>query len=167
MKKIFSIFVFLVLFLLTVNCLVPTVTLAQTFNPNSPPNTYQSKENPLYWKNRPPFAGYWQQDVYYKIDARIDDSADVIDGTETIEYWNNSPDTLNYVYFHLYQNFTVTGSYYADLVKNNHVKEKFGHYESQGLGCKVESIQSGSADLKTEMDNTIMKVYLLHPLLPN
>ncbi len=159
MKKILILSLFILLFSLLVS--------AQSFNPNSPPNTFQSSENPLYWKNRPPFPGYWQQDVSYKIDASIDDSADIITGSETIQYWNNSPDTLDYVYFHLYQNFTVTGSYYADLVKENNVKEKFGKYESQGLGCKVESIQSNGIDLKTEPDNTIMKVYLLHPLLPN
>ena len=114
-----------------------------------------------------PFAGYWQQDVFYKIDATIDEDSDIISANETLKYWNNSPDTLTYVYFHLYQNMTLKGGPQANLVKNNKVKEKFGHYEAQGLGCKMESIKSKGIELKTEWDYTLVKVYLPKALLPN
>lgn len=114
-----------------------------------------------------PFAGYWQQDVYYKIDATINEDSDIVSGNETLKYWNNSPDTLTYVYFHLYQNMTLKGGPQANLVRNNKVKEKFGKYEAQGLGCKMESIKSNGVDLKTEWDYTLVKVYLPKTLLPN
>lgn len=64
-------------------------------------NTYRSENNPYYWKNRKPFEGYWQQDVHYKIKASIDEKLNVIDAQEELTYWNNSPDELTFVYFHL------------------------------------------------------------------
>ncbi len=87
---------------------------------------YRQRTNPLYWKNRPPYLGYWQQDVYYKLKANIDDATDIIDGTEELIYWNNSPDTLTFVYFHLYQNAFVKGSYLRDLELANKVKLRMG-----------------------------------------
>ena len=84
-----------------------------------PANTYQSASNPYYWKNRKPFEGYWQQDVHYKITASLDDKSDIIDGSMELAYTNNSPDELPFVYFHLYSNAQVKGSYLTDLYKNN------------------------------------------------
>jgi len=72
---------------------------------------FSSAKNDLYWKNRKPLEGYWQQDVHYTIDAEIDDLQNIISGNEILEYKNNSPDTLGFVYFHLYQNAFQPGSY--------------------------------------------------------
>ncbi|MFN5184089.1 MAG: M1 family aminopeptidase [Bacteroidota bacterium] len=127
---------------------------------------YRSSENPYYWKNKKPFEGYWQQDVHYDIKANLDDSLDIISGNEKLIYFNNSPHTLNYVFFHLYSNANAKGSYLEDLYKNNNVKLKFGKYRSQGLGTSVEQIKSNGQDLKTELDNTILKVYLNQALNP-
>jgi hypothetical protein len=52
-------------------------SLAQ--NPDIP---YRSASNKYYWKNRMPIPGYWQQDVYYKINASLDDKTDIISGSE-------------------------------------------------------------------------------------
>lgn len=127
---------------------------------------YRSRNNPTYWKNRPPYLGYWQQDVYYKLKANIDDATDIIDGTEELIYWNNSPDTLTYVYFHLYQNAFQPGSYTDDLHQNNNFPVKFGKYEAQGLGTTVDNIMVDGQPARVEMDNTIMKVWLTKPLRP-
>ena len=71
---------------------------------------YRSADNIYYWKNRPPFAGYWQQDVHYQIAARLEVETRIIYGSEKLVYYNNSPDTLKFVYFHLYQNAFKPGS---------------------------------------------------------
>lgn len=136
----------------------------QTLAQNS--NEYRSKNNPLYWKNRMPDAAYWQQDVYYKIDVRIDENLHTISGTEQLEYWNNSPDTLQYVYFHLWQNAFVKGSYLHMLEDANNVKVRMGKYEAEGLGCVIESIDVDGNSVEKELDNTILKIYLPKPLLP-
>ena len=72
--------------------LVISSAFAQRFAPLQPPNSYRNADNPLYWKNRPPYPGYWQQDVHYLIKARLNDMDDVINGDLTLYYHNNSPD---------------------------------------------------------------------------
>ena len=71
-------------------------------------------------ENKLPYPGYWQQDVYYEIDAEINEETDIISASQKLKYWNNSPDTLYEVYFHLYQNAFQPGSYYDELQKQNH-----------------------------------------------
>ena len=127
---------------------------------------YRSATNPLYWKNRKPYEGYWQQDVHYNIKATLNDSSDIIDGIEELVYWNNSPFTISFVYFHLYNNAQTKNSYLADLYKNNNYNLKFGKYRSNDLGTQVESVDVNGQILKTEKDNTILKVYLPKALPP-
>ncbi|MBK7182903.1 MAG: hypothetical protein IPH89_08185 [Bacteroidetes bacterium] len=129
-----------------------------------PESTFQSASNQYYWKNRKPYEGYWQQDVHYKINARIDDKTDIIDGDIELTYYNNSPDELPFVYFHLYSNAQTQDSYLADLYRNNKLYPKFGKYQQQGLGTNVSKITANGADLKMEQDNTVLKVYLPTPL---
>src|SRR5882672_332578 len=105
-----------------------------------PDYSYRSTENKWYWKNRPPFAGYWQQDVDCKLSASIDEQTDIITGNETLTYYNNSPDTLYFVYFHLYEEAFQPGSYMDELTRANKVKTTFGKYEAQGLGTQIPEI---------------------------
>lgn len=127
---------------------------------------YRSASNPLYWKNRKPHAAYWQQDVHYDIKAILNDPANIIEGFETLTYYNNSPDSLSFVFFHLYSNAQTKGSYLADLYENNNIKLRFGKYREAGLGTKTESITVDGKELKTEVDYTIMKAWLPAPLAP-
>ncbi len=138
----------------------------QSYDPLHKPNTYRNTDNPYYWKNRPPYPGYWQQDVYYQIKANIDETTDIIEGSENLTYWNNSPDELEFVYFHLYQNAFQPGSYLDELQKENKVKPKYGKYEQQKKGTEILKITSNGQNLKTEYDNTIVKVWLQKPLKP-
>lgn len=121
---------------------------------------YRSSTNPLYWKNRKPYEGYWQQDVHYNIKAELNDSTDILTGDEELTYWNNSPYDISYLYFHLYNNAQTKDSYAANLYKNNNYHLKFGKYRSKDLGTQVGKISAENKDLKTELDNTILKVWL-------
>ncbi len=161
MKKIISCLVAVLWF--SINHTV----LAQKYNPLLPPNTYRNADNPHYWKNKNPYCGYWQQDVHYKIKARIDEKTDIITATEELTYWNNSPDTLTYVFFHLYQNAFQPESYYDKLQRENKIKPVYGKYESQKKGTEIANLKVNGQSAKIEIDNTIMKVYLPQPLLPN
>lgn len=127
---------------------------------------YRSEENSYYWKNRKPTKDYWQQDVHYDLKVNLNDSTDIIAGIEKLIYWNNSPDELNFVFFHLYSNAKAKGSYLADLYKNNNFKLKYGKYRAKGLGTEVDKISCNGIDLKKEQDNTLLKVFLNKPLLP-
>ena len=146
---------FLILILLSV-----VAMHAQPFDPTRPPNTYRNADNPYYWKNRPPYDGYWQQDVHYVIKARIDDEKDLIDGDLSLTYVNNSPDTLRHVFFHLYQEAYVPGSY------NKGDRPERTKKDEPYAGTIVKTLRIDDQDLRTEQDNTIMKVLLIEPLVP-
>lgn len=153
-----------VLLLFCVSCILSNVK--SQYTDRGPDNLFRSSANPHYWKNKMPFAGYWQQDVHYTIKANIDETTDIITGEEQLVYWNNSPDTLHFVYFNLYQNAFQPGSYLDDLQKHNDVHPSYGKYEKNKKGTEIDSMASLSGNLKTELDNTILKVYLNEPLLP-
>ncbi|HWF43231.1 MAG TPA: hypothetical protein VG537_01185, partial [Candidatus Kapabacteria bacterium] len=53
---------------------------------------------------------YWQQHVSYDIHVTLIDSIHTLDGSLSVVYTNNSPDTLDEVYFHLYSNAFQPGS---------------------------------------------------------
>ena len=134
--------------LLITTLLVSTITFSQErYNPLEKPNTYRNADNPNYWKNKMPHAGYWQQDVHYRIKANVDETTDIINADQTLTYWNNSPDEIDFVYFHLYQNAFQPDSYLDELQKENGKSPKYGRYET-ALGrarrsdkfCKVQPL---------------------------
>ncbi|MCB9192588.1 MAG: hypothetical protein H6602_13075 [Flavobacteriales bacterium] len=111
------------------------------YNPLSPPNTFRATDNPLYWQNREHASDYWQQDVHYRIAANVDEQTDIISAKMELSYWNNSPDTLYEVFFHLYQNAFQPDSYH-DLLDGAHGrKNRFGKYEAEGKGTEVLSLR--------------------------
>ena len=148
--------------------LVSTLTYAQEkYNPLAPPNTYQNTDNPNYWKNKMPHKAYWQQDIYYNIKATVDEETDIITATEQLTYTNNSPDELDVVYFHLYQNAFQPDSYLDELQSQNGENPKYGKYESRKLGIIIDKMTVNGINVITELDNTILKVYLPTTLKPN
>ena len=148
--------------LFTLTCL-----LAAPFaNAQLQDNSFRNTVNEQYWQNRMPDKAYWQQDVAYNIHAFMHEDEDRIEASEELTYWNNSPDTLTYVYFHLFQNAFIKGSYLHDLEHLNKVLPVLGKKEAAGLGIVVENILVDGQAAVTELDNTILKVYLGAPLRP-
>lgn len=52
----------------------------------------------------PALGHAWQQRVSYTIEARLDTVEHKVHATQHLRYYNNSPDTLHSVWFHLYPN---------------------------------------------------------------
>ena len=57
-----------------------------------------------------PGHAYWQQRADYAIRATLDEARRALNGSETITYHNNSPDTLTYLWVQLDQNIYKPGS---------------------------------------------------------
>ena len=110
---------------------------------------------------------YWQQEVYYSLDVELDTEEQTIHGDEVLHYYNNSPDTLNRVYFHLYQNAYTEGSY-LDMEYRKRGSRRIQRLTPETeAGTKVHSLTDQSGDTLTYLiDNTIMRVDLPEPLLP-
>ena len=51
-----------------------------------------------------PAQSYFQQEVNYKIQVSLNDRKHELDAFESVEYINKSPDTLGFLYFHLWPN---------------------------------------------------------------
>jgi hypothetical protein len=152
--------------LLTSGVLLLCCTFLHAQWPDPLAASYASDQNPHYWKNKKPHASYWQQDVHYRMKLELNEQTDILAGQSELYYVNHSPDTLHFVYFHLYQNAFQPGSYYDQLLESNKTSYPFGSVQQQGLGINVDEISSEGVSLKTEKDNTILKVWLHQPLLP-
>lgn len=148
------------------NALITALIFCSIYGEAQSFDKWQSSSNPLYWKNRKPFDGYWQQDVHYSIRARLDDKTDIVTASEILTYQNNSPDTLYEVYFHLYQNAFQPGSYMSELMHQGKVNTSYSRYESQKLGTEILEVQQGETKITPIIDNTIMRLDLKEPILP-
>ena len=113
---------------------------------------------------------YFQQDVSYDIRVTLDDSKHELTGNIQIVYKNNSPDTLNFIFLHLWPNA------YSDrntalsrqLLVNDNSKLYFSKTEDRGfidqLDFKVNDI---AAVFKFDsLHNDFGKLKLNRPLLP-
>jgi len=152
----------LVGFLIGISC---NLALSQGIDP-FPKSTFRETSNNYYWKNRSQ-QSYWQQDVHYTINAKLVADLDLIEGSENLDYYNNSPDTIKIAYFHLYQNAFIKGSYLQDLEKANKVKSKLSEYEQDGKGIEIKNVKQEGIDVESSIDNTILKINLKYPILPN
>ena len=47
---------------------------------------------------------YWQQEVNYTIQVKLNDNNHTLSGFEVFEYVNNSPNTLDRIYMHVWPN---------------------------------------------------------------
>src|SRR6476620_2272263 len=111
---------------------------------------------------------YWQQQVNYNIDVNLNDKAHTLKGFETIEYTNNSPDKLEYIWFHLWPNAYKNDStaFAKQLFRESDGKKRWDAITDKGyidsLNFKVNDIA-----VKTEADPKnidIVKVLLPTPL---
>jgi len=113
---------------------------------------------------------YWQQQVNYSIDVSLDDKVHTLSGFEKIEYINNSPDTITYIWFHLWPNaYKNDKTAFSDhMLENGNTRFYFSDKEDKGyinkLDFKVNNITAQVEDHPQHID--IVKVILPVPLSP-
>ena len=114
--------------------------------------------------------GYWQQHVHYKIAVTLNTNEHTAIGQGTITYKNNSPDSLSFIWFHLYPNaYKDNNSLYArESMKAGSSRFALASDEERGF-IRIDSISVGDRELQwsfKENDETEMQVVLLSPLNP-
>ncbi len=115
-------------------------------------------------------SGYWQQQVNYSIDVSLNDREHTLDGFEKITYTNNSPDTLTFIWFHLWPNaYKNDKTAFCDQqLRNGDTKFYFSSNEERGyinrLDFKVNGQAAKTEDHPQHID--IVKLILPAPLLP-
>jgi len=115
-------------------------------------------------------GSYWQQRVNYSIDVSLNDQEHSLNGFESIEYFNNSPDTLRFIWFHVWPNaFKNDRTAFSDQeLEHGSTQFYFSDREDRGyinrLDFKVDGVTADMEDHPQYID--IIKVVLPTPLAP-
>ena len=131
----------------------------------TPPSNYRTASGA-------PGRDYWQQRADYKIKAVLDESNNTLNGEETITYYNNSPDELQYLWVQLDQNVNRKGSEdFGDVLGGVH--DSINTLQMQYLtravefpaGYTIKYVKDASGrNMDTKENNTMLKVMLAEPL---
>ena len=113
---------------------------------------------------------YWQQQVNCKITVSLNDADNTLDAFIQMQYHNNSPDTLHYIWFHLWPNaYKNDRTAFSDqLLENGRTDFYFSDEEDRGyinrLNFKVDNISANVEDHPQHQD--IVKLILPQALAP-
>ena len=114
---------------------------------------------------------YWQQELSYNIDVALNDQAKTLKGSEEIVYKNNSPHTLDFIWFHIWPNaYKQESTALFQQLKNDtsRVKkmEKYSYGSIDGLNFKVNGKTALTEAHPNPQYIDIIKVKLATPLKP-
>src|SRR5687768_5335415 len=114
-----------------------------------------------------PGAKYWQQRADYDIDVTLDEKNLSVIGTETVTYYNNAPEALNYLWLQLDENQhdpTNEVNYFdenkiTEPVTQNSFKSLETKKNLAGLGDKIDAVtdETGKA-LKYTINGSMMRI---------
>lgn len=116
-------------------------------------------------------SSYWQQQVNYTIDVNLNDIEHTLDGYVKMHYFNNSPDTLFFIWMHVWQNaYKNDRTAFTDQqLENGSTDFYFSNNDKKGyinrIDFKVNGSTAKTADHPQHQD--IIKLVLPKPLLPN
>jgi hypothetical protein len=114
----------------------------------------------------------WQQRVKYQMEIDFDAVKHQYKGSQKLVYTNNSPDTLQKVFYHLYLNAFQPGSQMDVRSRSisdpdSRVKDRISKLSPAEIGYqKVLSLKQNGKSLKYEVVGTILEVTLNEKILP-
>lgn len=128
----------------------------------------------------------WQQKIKYSIDVNLDVKTNIMKGKEVVTYWNNSPDSLDKIFVHLFWNAFQPGSMmdersnYAGRVilgrdnKGNiirdwdkRVADRISKLAPDETGYqRIQTVRVNGQVITPEITQTIMKIPLQQHILP-
>lgn len=122
-----------------------------------------------------PGTKYWQQRCDYDIKGTLDEKNLKFTGTETITYFNNSPDVLTYLWLQLDENehSTVNNANYQNSnalprqITSQQIENLANAKKDNGYGHIITKLVDASGKaLKYTINKTMMRVELPQPLKP-
>ncbi len=114
----------------------------------------------------------WQQHVNYEMNVDMDAAAHQYQGTQRLQYTNNSPDTLTKMFYHLYFNAFQPNSMMDVRSRtiedaDERVSDRILNLKPEEQGwIKVKSLSRNGKPLRYEVSETILEVTLDEPVLP-
>ncbi|MDT0293618.1 M1 family metallopeptidase [Mesonia ostreae] len=113
-----------------------------------------------------PGSEYWQNSANYTIEVSLDDKTHMITGNIEIEYTNNSPESLDFIWLYLEQNrFTEDsrGILTTPMQGNRYNGDLEGGYTVSNFSAKA----NGTTSNKYLINDTRMQVFLDKPVKAN
>ncbi len=114
----------------------------------------------------------WQQKVKYYMDVELDVQSHRLKGSQRLVIYNNSPDTLAEVFFHLYFNAFQPGSD-MDIRSRSlpdpdrRVRDRISKLNQDEMGyTRIKKAVRGKSTLNVDVEGTIARVGLDSPLMP-
>ncbi len=122
----------------------------------------------------------WQQRVKYTMNIDMNVQTNRFTGKQKLEYWNNSPDTLARVFYHLYFNAFQPGSMMDVRSRrqgtimvgrgqdwDQRVRDRILNLKPDEIGYqKIISLKMNGRPQSFQMEETILEVKLDKPILP-
>jgi len=134
------------------------------------PNFYSKNGNEYRAATGEPGPRYWQNRADYQLDVKLNDEQNEISGSVTLNYTNNSPQKLDFVWMQLDQNLfkqDSRGTAIVTLQNGVPVSRNWGRGQAFDAGYKIKSVKmlSGAkdekaVDVKYLIDDTRMQVFL-------
>lgn len=129
------------------------------------PNTYRTASGA-------PGPAYWQQRADYEIDVEINDYTQVLTGKEIITYFNNSPETLTYLWVQLDQNINAPENSLAktrtytirDSIPTRFLASALNLHDYKGGYLITQVADREGKPLPYTINNTMMRIDLPTPL---
>ncbi|HVG13477.1 MAG TPA: hypothetical protein VM935_00915, partial [Chitinophagaceae bacterium] len=169
---------------LVINCTL-LLWAATSFAQNNPGSNHANKfeqlgsmlptPNEYRTASGAPGPKYWQQRCDYVIKAELDEKNLRLTGSETVSYYNNSPDVLTYLWLQLDENehSSVNNANYQNsnpLLRQTTDKtlEKLGETKgNNGFGINITKLTDATGKALTSVLNkTMLRVDLPVPLKP-
>ena len=120
-----------------------------------------------------PGHSYYQQQADYKMALTLEDDTQILRGTESITYTNNSPDALDYLWLQLDQNLfsktsdtkLISVERMEDFRSLGQIERKLFDYDG---GFKIEEVKATNGeDLRYAINKTMLRIDLKQPLKTN
>lgn len=115
-------------------------------------------------------SSYWQQQANFEIKVTLNDIDQTLDAFETITYTNSSPDTLKFIWFHIWPNAYKNDktAFSEQMLRNGRTDFYFSNKTQRGyinrLDFKIDGLTAETEDHPQYID--VVKVLLPIPLAP-
>lgn len=114
----------------------------------------------------------WQQRVEYAMNVQLNTQTHKLNGDQKLVYYNNSPDTLTKVYYHLFFNAFQPGSMMDVRSRtiadpDRRVTDRISKLAPNEIGYQhIQSLKQDGKATTYKVNGTILEVTLAKPILP-
>ncbi|HFK5508333.1 M1 family metallopeptidase [Elizabethkingia anophelis] len=113
-----------------------------------------------------PGTKYWQNNANYVLNITLDDTQNLFTGSAEVQYTNNSPDELKFIWFQLDQNLFKKESRGSAMIPLSNSRYGSSNSDFEG-GYTIKSVKVDGKEVKYTITDTRMQVDLPKELKSN